>query len=549
MRELLAMLRIAGRQWRWMTAGIILGIAVIAANALLMALSGWFITSMAVSGALGIPFNYGLPAVGIRVLAILRTVGRYAERLVTHEAAFRVLADLRVWLFRRLEPLAPAGLERYAGGDVAGRLRADVDALESLFLRIIAPLAVGAASICVMVVFTAIWSGSAALALLLFLLMAGLALPLLAGRLAREPGRRSISLAGELRSSVTEGLQGAEELILLGALDRQADQVNALSCRLVAEQQRLGRIGGLTLAGSVACGGLGVASVLAAGSLSLANGLLSGPVVVMLLLFAAAAFEAAATLPGALQQVPAAIEATRRIRELADAPLPVAEPVLPAAPIPLSSGIIFRDVNFSYSPQLPVLRGFNLTVPAGGRVALIGPSGIGKSSIVELLLRFRDYHGSITVGGTEIRDLAADDLRRLIAALPQRPHLFNSTIRENILLGNPDASDELLQQALADAGLTAWVAGLPLGLDTAVGEGGSALSGGEARRVALARALLKDAPILLLDEPTEGLDAATEQDVVARLTERTRGKTVLIITHRPACLVLAERVVRMKAGG
>jgi ATP-binding cassette, subfamily C, bacterial CydC len=547
--ELLAMLRIARRQWRWMTAGVALGIGVIAANALLMALSGWFITSMAVSGALGNPFNYGLPAVGIRLLAILRTVGRYGERLVTHEAAFRVLADLRVWLFRKLEPLAPAGLERYAGGDVAGRLRADVDALESLYLRIIAPLAVGTVSICVMVVFTAFWSCSAALALLLFLMLAGLALPLLAGRLAREPGRRSTTLAGELRSSVTEGLQGAEELILLGALERQAAQVSALSEQLVAEQQRLGRIGGLSLAGSVACGGLGVAAVLAVGSFSLVNGLLTGPDLVMLLLFAAAAFEAAATLPGALQQIPAAREASRRIRELADAPLPVPDPPLPAAPLPLSTGICFRNVSFSYVPALPVLQGFNLSVPAGGRVALIGPSGIGKSSIAELLLRFRDYHGSITVGGTEIRDLVADDLRRMIAAVPQRPHLFNSTIRENILLGKPGASDELLQQALADAGLAAWVAGLPLGLDTAVGEGGSALSGGEARRVALARALLKDAPILLLDEPTEGLDAATEQDVVARLALRTRGKTVVIITHRPACLVLAERVVRLKAEG
>jgi ATP-binding cassette subfamily C protein CydC len=176
---------------------------------------------------------------------------------------------------------------------------------------------------------------------------------------------------------------------------------------------------------------------------------------------------------------------------------------------------------------------------------LTGPSGVGKSTVAEILLRFRPYGGSVTVGGGEIRDLAADDLHGLIAALPQRPHLFNATISDNILLGNPEAEDDKLCEALEDAGLAAWIAALPLGLDTPVGEGGSAVSGGEARRIALARALVKDAPIMILDEPTEGLDAVTEQEVVARLAERTRGKTLLVITHRPACLALADRVVRM----
>jgi ATP-binding cassette subfamily C protein CydC len=176
-------------------------------------------------------------------------------------------------------------------------------------------------------------------------------------------------------------------------------------------------------------------------------------------------------------------------------------------------------------------------------VALAGPSGVGKSSVVELLLRFRDYGGSITIGGTELRGLASDDLRRLMAVVPQRPHLFNTTIRDNILLAHPAATDEQLQRALADAALTEWVAKLPQGLETRVGEGGSAVSGGEARRIALARALVQDAPLLILDEPTEGLDLATERLVVARLDERLQGKTVLIVTHRPACLALAGSVV------
>lgn len=527
-----------------MAGGIVLGIFVIAANASLMALSGWFIASMAVAGTTGTAFNYFFPAAAIRGLAILRTVGRYAERLVTHEAAFRVLAELRVWLFERLEPLAPAGLERYAAGDVAGRLRADVDALEGLYLRLITPLAVGGVAIVLAVLFVLPLSPLAAGALCAALVAAGVLLPLLARRLAARPGERATALAGELRTVVTEGLQGAEELLLLGATDRQAARVDLLSTRLVAEQERLGAIGGLTLAGGVACAGLGMAAVLVAGTATAAAGTLSGPSLVMLLLFTAAAFEAAAPLPAALQLLPAARATARRIMELAAAPAPVPDPTRPAQ-LPTATGIAFRAVDFAHDPNLPVLHGFHLEVPVGGRTALTGPSGSGKSSIVEILLRFRDYRGSVTVGGTEIRDLAAADLRRLMTAVPQRPHLFNATLRENLLVGNPAAGEEALRGVLDDVALSSWVVTLPLGLDTPLGEGGSAVSGGEARRIALARALLKEAQLLILDEPTEGLDAATERQVVARLAARCAGRTVLIVTHRPACLALADRVVRL----
>lgn len=542
MRELLRILAVARRQWWWMAAGILLGVLVIAANTLLMAVSGWFIASMAVAGASGVPFNYFFPSAAIRGLAIVRTVGRYAERLVTHEAAFRVLADLRVWLFRRLVPQAPAGLERYAGGDVAGRLRADVDALESLYLRILAPLATGGLSILGAVLFASFWSPAVAGVLLVFLLLAGLLLPLWGRQIAAAPGAESAELAGELRSAVTEGLLGAEELILLGAAELQAQRVDGLSARLVAAQDRLGAIAGLIQAGSIACAGSGVVAVLLAGGAAVSQGGLPGPSLVMLLLFAAAAFEAAGPLTVALQSIPAAARSARRIRALADAPEPVPDPAIPL-PLPAGTGIVFHDVGCAYDPALPVLQRFSLGVGEGERVALTGPSGIGKSTVAEVLLRFRAYTGSIAVGGVEIGDMASDDLRSLIAAVPQRPHLFNGTIRENILLGNPAADAETLRTAVADAGLADWIAGLPQGLETPVGEGGSAVSGGEARRIALARALLKDAPILLLDEPTEGLDAATERLVVARLGERTRGKTVLVITHRPACLALADRLV------
>jgi ATP-binding cassette subfamily C protein CydC len=548
MRELIRILSIARPQWLWMAGGILLSIAVLIANALLMALSGWFIASMAVAGITGIPFNYLIPAASIRAFAILRTVGRYGERLVTHEAGFRVLALLRVWFFRRLAPLAPAGLEAYTAGDIAGRLRSDIDALESLYLRIVLPLASGMIAIILAALFVACWNLAAATALLLALLAAGLLLPLVAQRLSTKTGRKAVELSGELRSSVTEGLQGGEELLLLGAVELQATRVEKLSTQLIAEQEKLAKINGLTLAGGILGAGLGLTGILIGAGSAVSNGTLAGPHLVMLLLFAAAAFEATAGMPTALQLLPGCRESIRRIRELADAPLPVPEPAEPAA-LPSDYGIEFKDISFAYDPTRPVLQNFSFHIRCGERLALAGPSGCGKSSIAELLLRFRPYQGEISIGGTEMNSLASDELRTLIAAVPQRPHLFNSTLRDNLLLANPDASEPQLQQAMDDSCLTDWVDTLPEGLETRVGEGGNAVSGGEARRIALARALLKDTPILILDEPTEGLDLDTEQKVVARLMARLAGKTVLIITHRPACLKLADRVIWMTATG
>jgi len=541
-------LKISRSQWLWMVSGILLGVVVIIANCMLMAISGWFIASMAVAGSSGAAFNYFFPSAAIRFLAITRTVGRYAERLVSHEATFRILAELRVWLFKRFEPLAPAGLERYAGGDVAGRLRADVDALETLYLRIIAPLAVGTISIATALVFLAFFSPPSAGVMLLFLLLAGAGLPLLVRRASEEPGRRSAICSADLRNKVTEGLQGIEELILLGALERQAASVDDLSARLVAEQKRLGRVNAISLSGMALLAGCGVAAVLLTGSLQVASLQIPPPNLVMLLLFSAAVFEAAGQLPAALQLLPAARESAARIFELADAPIPV--PDNPGvSSIPTDSGICFRNVSASYLPGQPVLNNISLTVPAGGSLVLTGPSGVGKSLLLEILLRFRDYEGSVTVGGIEIRDLPKDTLINMLAAVPQRPHLFNGSIRDNLLLGNATADAEQLRQALTDSALESWVEGLPLGLDTPVGINGSALSGGELRRIALARALLKNAPILLLDEPTEGLDAATEREVVSRLNQRFRcsgGSTLLVISHRPACLALGDSVILLK---
>ena len=546
MSALATVLRICRGQWRWLVGGILLGLLVIAANIFLMALSGWFIASMAVAGATGLSFNYQLPAAGIRTLAIVRTLGRYGERLVTHEAALRVLADLRVWFFQRLTPLAPAGLERYAAGDLAGRLRADVDALENLYLRIFAPLVTGLMSMCCGVAIVAIWSSSVAAALLVALATTGLLLPLVVRRLAKQPGEAAAALSGDLRIALTESIEGYEELHILGAADRQTEQLTRLSARLIAAQRQLARIAAIGQAGGIACSGIALAAVLALAGSQVADGSLPGPTLVMLLLLSAALFETTALLPAALQAAPATIASLRRILQVAMTPPPFEDPTephsCPVVPLPIS----FHEVHATHLPEHTAQQRFSLNVAAGERVALIGPSGAGKSTIMELLLRFRPYTGTIRIGDAELRDIADDTVRQLVSALPQAPHLFNATIRDNLLIARPEASADELATAIGDAGLAAWIARLPEGLATEVGEQGHLVSGGEARRIALARTLLRDTPIVLLDEPTEGLDAALERQVVARLVERLAGKTVLLATHRRACLALADRIVTLE---
>ncbi|GFO53883.1 thiol reductant ABC exporter subunit CydC [Geomonas sp. Red276] len=544
MNAIRRIMSVARKQWLWMAGGIALGFSAIAVNCILMAVSGWFIASMAIAGAARMEFEYFFPAAAIRILAIFRTAGRYAERLVSHEATLRMLADLRVWLFTHLEPLAPAVLERYAGGDVAGRLRSDVDSLENVYLRVVAPIVTGVLAITAALLFVLYLDAVAALSLAAVLLMPAVVLPVLVGRLSRQPGEEATELSGRLRNLATDGFQGAEELFLLGSADRQAAEVERVSEELVAAQEKLAGITAWSLSANVFCAGVGGAAMLLAGGAAVGHGTLAPASLAMLVIFAAATFEAVGPMAGALQHLPAATATFNRLLELADSVVPVADPQRPRA-LPDSKAISIRDLRFAFQGGNEVLDGFDLELAQGERVALVGPSGCGKSTLVDVLLRFRDYRGSIRLGGVEIRDLAADELRREIAVLPQRPHLFNTTIRENILVGNRQADAAQLEKALEDAGLSGWVAGLPAGLDTPVGEGGGEVSGGEGRRIALARALVKDAPVLILDEPTEGMDAATERLVVERLAERTAGRTVLIITHRPACLPLADRVVRM----
>ena len=533
----------------WLVGGIALNVVVILANVGLLALSGWFITAMALSGLGGVPLEYFAPAAAIRGLALLRTGGRYLERLVTHEATMRLLASLRVWFYAALEPLAPARLQQYRGGDLLSRIRSDIDSLDTLYLRVVAPTAAAAASALLLVTFLSLFSASAALILMAGLVFAGVGLPGAAQRLGRQPGRQVVALRAELRSVVSDTIRGLGELLVDATILRQEAEIAALSRALAQAQRRQARLGIISTALSGLVAALALWGALAVAIPLVRHGRLSTPELAMTVFFVMASFESVAPLPAAFQALGETLAAARRIFALVDAKPEVAEP-LAGAPAPVRFDIRMRGLRMRYGDDASwALDGIDLDLPQGGRLGIVGPSGSGKTSLLAVLLRFWDHSsGEVTIGGMPLRELRGDTVRGLCSVVAQQTHLFNTSIRENLLLARPDATDAELIGALRAASLGDDIAALPDGLATMVGENGARFSGGQTRRLALARAFLKDAPILLLDEPTEGLDAASERAVLDGLRTLMRGRTTLLITHRPQALRDMDQVVALDRG-
>ncbi len=553
MRDLGRLFRLLGPSRGWMALGALLALITLIANLTLMATSGWFIAAMAVAGASGASMNYFTPAALIRAAAILRTVGRYLERLVTHEATLRQLAGLRVWFYAHLEPLAPARLQQLHSGDLLSRIRADIDALDNLYLRTLVPVAVALAGLALCVAFLATFDLAVAMFTLGMLLVAGVLVPLCTRALGAAPGRRMVETQAELRSLAIDGIQGLPELLVHGAAAAQAQRLNALSLALSADQDRMSAYAGLSqgavsLAANLALWGvvwLAIPLVGPAGS----GASLAPPSLALLALFTLAAFEAVAPLPLAFQHLGGTLAAARRLFEIVDAAPAVPEPKGPS-PRPLHFDLEVNSLGFTYpDADRPALAGINLRIPEGGRVAVVGASGSGKSTLFNLLLRFwAPDLGSIRMGGHDLATFHGEDLRRHVALVSQHTHLFAATIRENLLLANPQAPQGALEHACEAAQIHAFIAGLPEGYDTWVGETGVRLSGGQARRIAIARALLKDAPILLLDEPTEGLDGRTEASIMAAIDHLMRGRTVLLITHRTIGLEPMDEILVLDEG-
>ncbi|MDR3578882.1 MAG: thiol reductant ABC exporter subunit CydC [Oryzomonas sp.] len=548
MRDIVRLLKLAWPHRAWLLAALGLSLATLLANVGLLALSGWFIAAMALAGISGVPMNYYYPAAGIRALAICRTLGRYAERVVGHQASLRILAGLRVWIYRRIEPLAPARLEGYASGDLLSRIRADIDSLDTFYLRLLAPVLTALCAGLLFIMFLWCFSPAVALATAGLLLVAGGFLPLVVHLLGRKPGARVTWTSSELRTAVVDGLRGMEELLAYDAAERQKERVKELNRRLLADQARLAGLSGISAGGVGLCSGLALWLALVISIPLVRTGSLSGPQMVMLGLFCQAAFEAALPLPSAFRLLGQALAAARRIFFLVDEPPAVREPHEPAPP-PENAALSLRGVGFSYGDGAATLERIDLELSPGRKVAVVGGSGAGKSTLLALLLRFREYDsGSIILGGREIREYDGEDVRRLMAVAGQQPFLFNATLRENLLIARFGAGEDEMVAAARMAGVHDEIAALAHGYDTEAGEGGVKLSGGQVRRLAIARAILKDSPVLLLDEPTEGMDAAAARSLLERVFQYAEGRALLVITHSRIGLEAMDEVALMDEG-
>ncbi|MEU9086861.1 thiol reductant ABC exporter subunit CydD [Streptomyces sp. NPDC048357] len=527
--------------------GLLLGALAVGCSVGLMAVSGWLISRASEQP----PVLYLMVAVtATRAFGMGRAVFRYAERLVSHDAVLRMLADLRVSVYRRLERIAPAGLREHRRGDLLARLVADADALQDYWLRWLLPVGtavlVGTGS----VAFTTWLLPEAGAVLATGLLAAGIGVPLVSGACARRAERRLAPARGELATRVADLLTGTAELTVAGALeDRKgrARESDGLLTRIAARGAAASGLGGGLSA--LVCG-LTVVAAAAVAANAVHDGRLSGVAMAVAVLTPLAAFEAVNGLPLAVQYRQRVRRSAERVYEVIDAPVPVAEPEQPAAapasPFPLRlTGLAVRHPG----QDRDALHGLDLTLEAGRRIAVVGPSGSGKTTLAQVMLRFLDpREGAYTLGGTDARTLDGDDVRALVGLCAQDAHIFDSSVRENLRLARTGASEEQLRDALAAARLLEWADGLPDGLDTLVGEHGERISGGQRQRLALARALLADFPVLVLDEPAEHLDLATADALTADLLAATEGRTTVLITHRLAGLEAVDEVLVLDHG-
>jgi ATP-binding cassette subfamily C protein CydC len=532
--------------------GILVGLAAAAAAVGLLSLSGWFISAAAAAGlapATAFLFNFFLPSIGVRFLAILRTAARYAERIVTHDATFRILERLRVWFYRRIEPLAPAGLWRFRSGDILSRIVTDIEALENLYLRALAPTATALLASFLVLFLLAQFDARIALTFWVSLALAGGGISAGAARAAGPAGRRIAERTAELRSRAVEGLQGLTEIIVFGAAAAHLKTVRRCQEALVAGQRRMAHIRGISVAAMHVFSGATVLAVLYLGCGRVSSGRMDGAALALTAFAVTAAFETVFVLPGAWQFLGRTRAAGGRLIEVIEPACRVSFPdQTPAAPRDFT--VALDNVSFRYRPELPpALEQVSFAIPEGRRMAVVGESGAGKSTLVHLLARFFDPQaGSVRIGGCDLRSLSETDLRRFFGIVTQPSHLFADTIRANLLLARPDAEVAALRGALAAARLIECVDSLPDGLDTWVGEAGRLLSAGQTRRLTVARGILADAPVWVLDEPTEGLDRITGAALVDSLLEVTAGRTVIWITHHLAGLERLDGVIVMEGG-
>jgi ATP-binding cassette subfamily C protein CydC len=536
MRSLLAILGLWRGRLAWLIWGMVLSLLAVGVALALMQQAG---SRIALAGA-------GLltASVAIRSLGVARVLLRYGERLVTHDATFRALADVRVWFFRGFAGRSAGGLGFTRSGDLLSRLVQDVEALDGLYLRILLPFA-GA----LLVMPALVWGVGPAIAgwgLPMFIgvmaFIAAIALPFFAARVAAGAGERLAAAGSGLRIAVVDTLSGIREIRAFSAADRMRGLIAEREAKLFVAQERVFDFAAWIAAAGFLCGQAVLMALLVSSE--------AAPIPAVAAVFlVVAGFEVLTVLPRAGALAGHAAAAAQRVLEAARGEAPYPDPSSPAN-LPSSIDLRFESVHFHWMPGRPnVFDGLTMEVPKGSRVAILGPSGAGKSTLAALALKIaRPQFGRIFLGGVDLANLAAADVRGQISYLSQSTHLFQDTIRSNLLLNDSKTEDAAIWAALDQAAIGDFVRSLPNGLDSWLGEGGAGVSGGQGRRLALARALLSAAPILILDEPCAGLDADTEREFMSLLNTLEANKTVILIVHRLTGVEKLDRIWRISQG-
>jgi ATP-binding cassette subfamily C protein CydC len=534
--------------WHWLLLSVTLGALTITSGIALLATSAYLISAAALHPSIA---ELQLAIVGVRFFGLSRGVFRYLERLASHETTFRLLGRLRLWFYRVLEPLTPARLGGEHPGDLLNRFLSDIENLENFYVRLLAPPLVALVVLTGLGLFMAGFDVRLAALLLAVLLLIGVGLTSLSLFLGRHPARDLVAGRAQIQSDLVDGLQGLPELLVYDALPAHLERLQASQTTFLRAQNSMASINALQSALNQGLCGLGTWGVLVMGILLVSSGHLPGVYLAVIVLAAMAGFEAVQGLPLAAQYLESNLQSARRLFTMADTPPAVMDAPGSKALVG-STGLQVRGLSFTYpgSASKPsILTGISFDLPAGKHLALLGPSGSGKSTLLQLLLRFWEVDaGQVTLGGQPVDRYTQEGVRSCFSILPQNIYLFNTSLRENLLVANPAASPGQIAHALSTACLTDFVAALPQGLETQVGERGLQLSGGERQRLGLARMLLNPAPIRLLDEPTAQLDTHLEAQVIHNLQSALQDFSLIWITQRLVGLEWMDEILVLQSG-
>ncbi|KAB0303899.1 cysteine/glutathione ABC transporter ATP-binding protein/permease CydC [Vibrio fortis] len=548
MRDLLPYLKLYKKHWFGLSLGMLLAFLTLAASIGLLTLSGWFISASAVAG-LTIAretFNYMLPGGGVRGLAMSRTAGRWGERVVSHNATFKLLTDLRIFFFKKLAPLIPGRISNLRDADLLNRLVADVDAMDHVYLRLVSPVTVGVLGIFFLTAFLMWFDSSLGLILGSILLIMLIIWPVLFYKLGQRNGGELTQNKAELRVTTLDWIEGYSELTLFGAEERYRNAILNTQQKLMANQFVNANLTGMASAALMLFNGLTLVLMLWLAADGV-GGNTPDPLIALMAFATMASFELLMPIAGAFQHLGQTLTSARRLNEVilsepevqfSDSKLDIDQPL----------DIQFNAVSFQYpDSERTVLNSVDLSIPANNKVAIVGQTGSGKSTLIQLLTRYWDpKRGVISIAGIDLTQWNESQLRESISVVSQRVDILNGSLRDNLLIAKPQASDEELQGILTSVGLEKLLE--DNALDAWLGDGGRQLSGGEKRRIGIARAILHDAPILLLDEPTEGLDKQTEKSIMALFEQHFEGKTVIFITHRLIGLEKMDSIVLIEQG-